>query len=166
MLCFQIKKEMKHLLKPSSAFLVAVMLLLAGRHSFGQTTGNEIIGTWLNQEKEAQIEIDKSGTTYSGKIVWLKEPNDADTGKPRLDKHNPDAKLKSRPILGSELLYGFVFDKGEKEWNKGTIYDGRDGKSYKCYITLNTDGSLKVRGYVGAAWMGLGKTNTWTRKTN
>jgi len=157
---------MKHLLKSSSNFSLAVVLLLASTSSFGQTTGNEIIGTWLNQEKEALIEIDKHGTTYSGKITWLKEPNDTETGKQRLDKYNPDKKLQSRPILGSELLYGFVFDKDEKEWSKGTIYDGREGKSYKCYITLNPDGSLKVRGYIGAAWMGLGKTNTWTRKTN
>lgn len=166
MLCILIKKNMKHLLKSSSSFVHAFVLLLATTYSFGQTTGDEILGTWLNQEKEAQIEITKTGETYSGKIVWLKLPNDPETGKARLDKFNPDSKLRSRPILGSELLYGFIFDNNEKEWNEGTIYDGRESKSYKCYMSLNPDGSLKVRGYVGLSWMGLGKTNIWTRKTN
>lgn len=157
---------MKLLLKPSATYLVGLALLLITRVSVAQNTGNEIIDTWWNQEKEAQIKIYQSGSTYAGKIVWLKEPNDPETGKPKLDKKNPDTKLRSRPILGSDLLYGFTFDKSEKEWVGGTIYDGREGKTYKCYITLNTDGTLKVRGYIGASWMGLGKTNTWTRKTN
>lgn len=157
---------MKHLLNPSSKVLYALVLLLASTYTFGQTTGDEILGIWLNEEKEAQIEIRRSGAIYSGKIVWLKEPNDPETGKPKLDKHNPDSKLQSRAILGSELLYGFVFNKEEMAWSEGTIYDGRSGKSYKCYLSINADGSLKVRGYMGASWMGLGKTNTWIRENH
>jgi uncharacterized protein (DUF2147 family) len=157
---------MKHLLKSPAPYIVGIALLFITTVSTAQNTGNEIIDTWWNQEKEAQIEIYQSGSTYAGKIVWLKEPNDPETGKPKLDKKNPVTKLRSRSLLGSDLLYGFTFDKSEKEWIDGTIYDGREGKTYKCYIVLNTDGTLKVRGYIGASWMGLGKTNIWTRKTN
>lgn len=157
---------MKHILNLSSNFLCALAQSFVGTWSYGQTTGDEILGTWFNQEREARIEIKRSSATYSGKIVWLKDPNDPDTGKPRLDKHNPDSKLQSRQILGSELLYGFVFNQDKMEWSDGTIYDGREGKSYKCYLSLNPDGTLKVRGYVGASWMGLGKTNIWTREKN
>lgn len=148
------------------SFLLSLLLTALITQAVAQTRGDDILGVWWNQEKEAQIEIYQSGSSYSGKIVWLKEPNDPETGKPKLDKKNPDAKLRSRAILGSDLLFGFTFNKSEKEWAGGTIYDGREGKSYKCYISLNADGSLKVRGYIGASWMGLGKTNTWTRTTN
>lgn len=145
----------------SVCFLLA--MLFQSTRSFSQTTGDELIGNWWNQEKEAQIEIYKNGNTYSGKIVWLKEPTDLTTGKPKLDLKNPDTKLRSRPVIGTDLLFGFVFDKSEKEWTGGTIYDARDGKSYKSYLKRNTDGTLKVRGYIGASWMKLGKTNIWTK---
>ena len=154
---------MKKLFKPLTKLCFVLAMLFQSTHSFSQTEGNEIIGNWWNQEKEAQIEIYKNGNTYSGKIIWLKEPNDTETGKPKLDKKNPDKKLRSRPILGSDLLYGFAFDKSENEWTGGTIYDAREGKTYKCYIKFNADKTLKVRGYIGAAWMGFGKTNIWTK---
>lgn len=142
---------------------IGLALLFLSSKSFSQTTGDEIIGTWWNQEKDGQIEIYKSGNTYAGKLIWMKDPNNPSTGKPLLDQKNPDEKLRSNPILGSNLMYGFVFSKGDKEWSDGKIYDGREGKTYKCYIKINADKTLKVRGYIGAAWMGLGKTNTWTR---
>lgn len=157
---------MKYLSTSAATYIVGIVLQFITTVSAAQNTGNEIVDTWWNQEKEAQIEIYQRGSTYAGKIVWLKEPNDPETGKLKLDMKNPDTNLRSRPILGSDLLHGFTFDKSEKEWVDGTIYDGREGKTYKCYIALNTDGTLKVRGYIGASWMGLGKTNIWTRKTN
>src|SRR5688572_157638 len=120
---------MKHLLKSSFRCIAGIAAILMSTGALAQTTGNEILGTWWNQERDAQIEIYQNGSTYSGKIVWLKEPNDPQTGKPKSDKKNPDEKLRSRPIVGSDLLYGFAFNKSEKEWAGGTIYDGREGKS-------------------------------------
>lgn len=131
--------------------------------SFCQTTGDEIIGIWLSQEKDAKIEIYKSGNTYAGKIIWLKEPNDHETGKPQIDKKNPDIKLRTRPIMGMNLVYGFSFNKKDKEWSGGIIYDGRSGQTYKCYLELKETTVLKIRGYIGASWMGLGKTVLWSR---
>lgn len=154
---------MKHSLKFTTKLFLGLALLLISAKSFCQTTGDEIIGTWWNQEKDGKIEIYKSDNTYAGKLIWIKEPNDTTTGKPLLDKKNPDEKLRGKPILGSNLMYGFVFNKEDKEWIDGKIYNGREGDTYKCYIELNSDKTLKVRGYIGASWMGLGKTNTWTR---
>jgi len=76
---------------------------------------------------------------------------------------NPNEKLCSKPLLGSNLLYGFTFDKDDKEWSNGKIYDGRKGKTYKCMIKINADHTLNVSGYIGASWMGLGETSIWTR---
>lgn len=43
----------------------------------------------------------------------------------------------------------------------GTIYDPRNGKTYECEVTLEYDGTLEVRGYVGLPL--YGKTVVWTR---
>jgi uncharacterized protein (DUF2147 family) len=125
-----------------------------------------IVGKWLNQEKEAQIEIAPCGGKYCGKIIWLQEPNYPPQDpkgmgdKPKVDRENPDPAKKGRPILGLNLVWGFTFA-GENRWEGGFIYDPRDGKTYKCKMTLETPDHLKVRGFIGISL--IGKTNHWTR---
>ena len=43
----------------------------------------------------------------------------------------------------------------------GAIYSAEDGKAYKANLSLQADGTLRLRGYVGAPI--LGKTQIWTR---
>ncbi|SHL73618.1 DUF2147 domain-containing protein [Flavobacterium saccharophilum] len=150
----------------NSKLFLLIILFFSGVNSFSQSTGDEIIGTWWNQEKDGQIEIYKSGSTYSGKLIWMKNQNDPVTGKLLLDKKNPNEKLRGKPLLNSNLMYGFIFIREDKEWSDGKIYDGRKGKTYKCIIKLNADSTIKVTGYIGASWMGLGETSIWTRKNN
>ena len=45
------------------------------------------------------------------------------------------------------------------EWNDGKILDPKTGKIYKCYISLEDENKLKVRGYIGFAL--LGRTQYW-----
>ncbi len=125
-----------------------------------------ILGTWWNQEKEAQIEIYQCDGKYCGKIVFLKEPNypakdpKGMAGKPKVDRENPDPAKKERPILGINMVGGFTHS-GGNVWENGFIYDPRDGKSYKCKLTLESPDNLKVRGFLGISL--IGKTNNWTR---
>jgi uncharacterized protein (DUF2147 family) len=117
---------------------------------------DDILGIWLNQEKSAKIEVFKKNNKYYGKIVWLKEP--MRDGKPKLDKENEDKSLRSRPIMGMQILNDFEFD--DDEWEDGTIYDPKNGETYSCYITKEGD-KLNVRGYVGISL--LGRTTIWTK---
>ena len=125
-----------------------------------------IVGKWWNQEKEAQIEIYACEGKFCGKIVWLKIPDyPADDpkgmgGKPRVDRENPDSLKRERPVLGMNMLSGFTHSGGNL-WEGGQIYDPREGKTYKCKMTLETPDHLKVRGFIGISL--IGKTNEWTR---
>jgi len=47
------------------------------------------------------------------------------------------------------------------EYNSGKILDPKNGKIYKCFITLESKDKLKVRGYIGFAL--LGRTQYWYR---
>lgn len=123
-------------------------------------SSDDILGFWLNEEKDAKIEITNVSGKYFGKVVWLKEPNETD-GRPKVDDQNPEPSLQNRPIIGLELLKNFVFD--EDEWNSGTIYDPDNGKTYKCTIKKGSSILLNIRGYIGKEWMGLGRTTVWTR---
>ena len=60
-----------------SLFLSIVIVF--SLNSFSQTLKvDEVIGTWLVGNSKAKIKIYKNGTKYYGKIVWLREPTDAD----------------------------------------------------------------------------------------
>ncbi|MDA9555311.1 DUF2147 domain-containing protein [Pelobium sp.] len=137
--------------------LLFVAFLLATSAVFSQSA-DAIVGKWLNKDKDAHIQIYKKGSSYFGKLVWLKNPND-EAGKAKVDTKNPDDKLKSRPIWGLEILQNFTYDDGT--WEDGTIYDPKSGKTYSCKMTLKDTNSLNVRGFIGISL--IGRTDVWTR---
>jgi uncharacterized protein (DUF2147 family) len=119
-----------------------------------------VVGTWLNGTKRGHVQIYKQGDKYFGKLIWLKEPNDPATNKPKIDNKNPDAKMQSRPLMGLNIMTNFEFD-GGNVWDEGKIYNPEDGKTYSCKMTLKDPNTLDVRGYVGISL--IGKSQTWTR---
>lgn len=139
--------------KTMLATLVPATLLLLVAAARAETP----IGVW--ESGKSHIEIYDCGQLLCGRIVALDEPLDA-KGNAKTDMNNPDPALSTRPIMGMDLIAGFS-RKTDKRWVGGTIYDPRDGKTYKCRMTLQDDGTLEVRGYVGLPL--LGKTVVWTR---
>lgn len=117
-----------------------------------------IKGIWMNDEKDAKIEIYKSGASYFGKIIWTKDMYQADGKTPKKDTRNPDAALQNRTIQHLVILSGFTYDDGE--WNGGEIYDPKSGKTYKSKMKLK-GANLEIRGYLGSSF--FGKTTVWTR---
>ena len=59
-----------------------------------------VLGKWYTEAGDAQVEIYQSGDKLNGKIVWLEQ------GPETKDKHNPDAKLQSRKLMGVNILSG------------------------------------------------------------
>ncbi len=127
--------------------------------TFSDGNDNKILGTWLNESGKAKVKIVKRGTQFFGEIIWLRDPKDA-KGKEKLDKENPKKELKTKPIVGLEILKGFKYI-GEKKWEGGTIYDPENGKTYDCNIAMKDNNTLKIRGYIGISL--LGRTTTWSR---
>jgi uncharacterized protein (DUF2147 family) len=124
-----------------------------------QDSADKIIGIWEPSNGKARVKVEKIGSKYFGKIVWLREPNDPETNAPKLDKNNPDESLRSTPLKGYRMLKDFVF-KGD-EWADGTIYDPENGSTYSCSIKMKNDNTLEIRGYIGVK--ALGRTDVWKR---
>jgi uncharacterized protein (DUF2147 family) len=125
-----------------------------------QDQGDRIIGIWEPSNGKARVKVEKIGTRYYGKIVWLKEPNDPETGKPKVDKNNSDANLQNVPLKGYRLLKDFNFKSGN-EWDGGTIYDPENGSTYDCVITMKDNNTLDIRGFIGIS--AFGRTDVWKR---
>ncbi len=125
-----------------------------------------ILGIWNNEDGRAKIDISEYGGKYCGRIVWLKEPDyppgdkSGMGGKPRLDLENPGPSLRNRPLLGLQIMDGFVYV-GNGIWEHGRIYDPVSGKTYKARMTLESPHRLLLRGYVGIPL--FGKSTVWTR---
>ncbi|WP_338870496.1 DUF2147 domain-containing protein [Spirosoma sp. SC4-14] len=144
--------------------LVALLLLLTVTLSaFSSQPGNPdaVLGKWLSARKKNQVQIYKQGNKYYGKLVWMAEPNDPLTNKPKVDSQNPDEKLRNRPLMNLPILSNLVY-KGGNVWAEGQIYNPEDGKTYNCDVTLKDENSMDFHGYIlGMPF--LGKTKTWTR---
>lgn len=121
---------------------------------------DSILGLWKNGEGTGIVQIYKSGDKYFGRIVWLKELNDA-TGKPRTDINNPDEKKRATPLKGMTNLRNFIHD-GKNIWEDGNIYDPKTGNDYSCVMTLINENTLEVRGYIGVSL--FGRTDVWKRQ--
>lgn len=120
---------------------------------------DSILGRWLSESGKAKVEIFKTGDKYYGKIVWLKTPLN-EQGQPKVDKNNPDPAKRNHKLMGLLLLKSFVYD-GKGVWKSGTIYDPEKGKEYNCIMTLKSNGTLSIRGYVGISL--LGRSTIWAR---
>lgn len=146
----------------SLCFYLSVVLLILPTMGHG-VQGDDILGEWVVEGGLAIIEIAKKDDRYFGAIVALKEPNylpserEELAGTPRLDLNNQSESLRSRPLMGMELMSGFRFSEGE--WVDGEIYDPENGSTYSCKISLAEDGTLHVRGYVGVSLLGC--TTIW-----
>lgn len=122
---------------------------------------NAVVGIWETAgDKKGNVQIYEKGNTFFGKLIKLAEPTDPQTGKPKLDRKNPDAAKQSRPLLNLPLMYNFKYD-GGNVWSDGKIYDPESGKEYNCKMTLKNANTLEVRGYLGISL--LGRTQVWTR---
>jgi uncharacterized protein (DUF2147 family) len=121
-----------------------------------------VVGKWKTIDDEtgrakAIVEIyEKSGKIY-GKVVDILEVEN----KKRVCS-NCSGEDKNKPILGMTIIKGL--SKDGSQYTNGKILDPKNGKLYKCYITLETKDKLKVRGYIGISL--LGRTQYWYRVKN
>lgn len=139
--------------------IFCAFLIMFNTYAQAPNEGDAIIGVWESGNGKARIKIDKASDKFNGRIVWLKEPLD-ETGKPKVDKNNPDEALRSKPLLGYSMLKAFTYS-GDKTWEEGTIYDPESGSTYSCTITMTDDNTLDVRGFIGVSL--FGRTDVWKR---
>lgn len=127
--------------------LFSILLGLFATMGYAQ----DIMGKWVTEAGDAQVEIYEHNGKVNGKIVWLQK------GPDTKDVHNKDEKLRSRKLMGVNILSGLT--KKKEKWEGGRIYNPKNGKDYKCSIWMEGN-KLKVRGYIGFLY----ETQTWTRK--
>ena len=140
--------------------LMLGLVLFMAFGAIAQAEADRLTGVWEPSHGKAKVKIDKIGSKYYGRIVWLKEPIDEETKKPKVDKNNPDEKLRSTPLRGYRILKDFVYS-DENEWSEGSIYDPENENTYNCVIKMTDENTLDIRGYIGIST--FGRTDVWKR---
>ncbi len=133
---------------------IAMIVMCASLSTYAQ----DVVGKWKLEDGSAIVEVYQQGDAFNGKIVWLQNPTEAD-GSPAKDDKNPDAKLRSRELIGLNMLSGLKKNGGE--YSGGSIYDPGNGKTYNCSMKVEGD-VLKVRGSLDKRGL-LGRTMDWFR---
>lgn len=142
------------------AFVTIAMLLTALLTTRGaQADAPE--GRWLTQDKDGVVEIYHCGEVLCGRLLWFRMQSLHDNPQ-ALDIHNPTVGLRNRPLCGLVILSGFR-PEGQDRWTGGSAYDPESGHTYSGNITLEPDGHLSLRGYIGISL--FGRSEEWTRYT-
>ena len=123
----------------------------------------DIRGLWVDsRERDKQavaVWIDECDGRLCGHIYWLKKPLSA-VAPPKRDRPNPNVLLRARPRCGLRIMSGFR-RLTENTWGEGEIYNPGSGQTYQGNLSLGSDGTLGVRGFVGISV--FGKTIEWVR---
>lgn len=141
-----------------------VLLLLSATTPFSAGPSG-ILGIWRTERDESKVEIYRCGEKLCGSIIWLKNPiytdsRDGQVGTPIIDRKNPEPALRSRPLVGLQILGGFS-EEGVDTWGKGTCYDPKSGMTYRGKIHLSAPDRLELRGFIGIPL--FGRSSLWTR---
>ncbi|MEC4003812.1 DUF2147 domain-containing protein [Flavobacterium sp. SUN052] len=129
---------------------------------FQITFAQSVLGKWKTIDDEtgkekAVVEIYEVDGKIYGRIVEILEAEHR--YKKCILCQGSD---KDKPIMGLIFIKGLTKD-GD-EYSGGKILDPKNGKLYKCYITLENKDKLKVRGYIGISL--FGRTQYWYRVKN
>jgi len=137
--------------------VASFVFLLIVTTAFAQSKG--ILGKWKTIDDEtgkpvSVVEIFESKGRIYGKVVELYNPKNV-----HRKCENCSGDDKNKPLLGLIVIKGLTKD--GNEYTNGKILDPKQGKLYKCVISLVGADKLKVRGYIGVSL--IGRTQIWER---
>lgn len=123
-----------------------------------QSDSDRILGVWLNNTKDAKVEIFEKEGNYFGKIVWVAIPAKKD-GSTNTNLKYPDPEQIRSKIMGLEILSNLKYENGE--WVDGEIYSPKKKEKADCKIKISDDNKeLYVTASKGFLFS---KTVVWTR---
>lgn len=131
------------------AAVLAATLAVAG--AYEQTSA--VLGYW-REPGGSIIRVAPCERQVCVEIVWLPARDHGFT-----DLHNPDPKLRSRPLCGLRIGEGFV-QVDPQHASGGRLYDPRSGHTYSGEMTAEGN-LLHLRGYI--EFRIFGRTQTWAR---
>ncbi len=101
-----------------------------------------IIGKWLMPNKMGTLKIYKCNNHFCGKIIDMEQK--AKNGGPLLDVENPVDSLKTRHVVGLQVMSGYKYAEKNK-WIDGNFYIPKKGKEASPDFILIDKNHLNIK---------------------
>jgi uncharacterized protein (DUF2147 family) len=111
-----------------------------------EALADQALGTWRLSDGRVTVRIRPCGSNLCGFIVGLAKPLDKQ-GRPKVDHENPNPALRSRPVMGLQVLFN-MRGSGNGSWT-GTIYNADDGGTYSARLKLRDPGKMQLKACLG-----------------
>jgi uncharacterized protein (DUF2147 family) len=105
------------------------------------------VGLWRAKDG-GQVRVAACGKALCGFIATTVPRIDPQTGRPPVDKHNPDPARRTRPLAGVMILIGMKAD-GPGQWS-GELYNDDDGRIYAGHLKELGPQAIRIEGCSGA----------------
>ncbi|MGB3624263.1 MAG: DUF2147 domain-containing protein [Henriciella sp.] len=136
-----------------SGLMVLAIALAPGPAVAGDLS--DLVGTWRTVRHGADIRISNCGDgTPCGTLISVDLGIVGDSTR---DENNRDKVLRSRPLDGLPILWGY--SNGSDGWRNGRLYNPETGQTFRSSLSLISQNELKVRGCLGP----LCRSQIWTR---
>ncbi len=132
----------KYLRLEKTGIIFSLLFLLTITISAQSAEKDLIIGQWLMPDKMGTLEIYKCKNLFCGKIIEMEQK--AENGGPLLDVENPVDSLKSRPVVGLQVMSGYKYA-GENKWTDGNFYIPKKGKEASPDFILVDKNHLNIK---------------------
>ncbi len=121
----------------------------------------KVCGKWKLDDDRLIVQVYKDGMEFKAKIVWFDDHDDSRELDYWTDEKNPDPTLRTRKLLGMNVLEKLTYNQQTNSWEDGMIYDAKHGKLWNSSAYIDKEGALKVKGYWHYKF--IGKTLTFKR---
>jgi uncharacterized protein (DUF2147 family) len=125
-----------------------------------RAAADPVFGDWLTVDGAAKVRVGPCAANAAltcGTLLWLKDGKDA-AGGPKHDANNPDPALRSRALVGLQIISDMKRE-APGVWKDGRMYVVGTGRTSRGNLAVGADGALKVEGCVAV----LCQAKTWTR---
>ena len=120
------------------------LVLLAVSSSTSSESNKTMEGYWLTSQSIVQVQNCDQNLCATIEHLFVDDDIDPKSIK---DSNNKKRSLRSRPLIGINLLEDFPSNAlGKKVLQNGKIYDPGRGRVFKSNLYLLDDGTLKVEG--------------------
>jgi len=139
-----------------------ILLFTPNAHGLVLEACDRICGKWQSEKKNCIVQVYRDGEDFKARLVWFDDADEPD--KPmesRVDYKNPDKSLRTRKLIGMNVLEQLEYQPKTNSWENGMIYDAQTGKKWNSSAYLTSDGALKVTGYWHFKF--IGRTMTFHR---
>lgn len=131
---------------------ITACILLAALAATGAVEAQQAAdptGIWLTETGDSKVRIARCGGGYCGTLVSVSGPG--------MDTNNPDASLRSRSLVGVQIMNART---PGSDGFEGSLYNPKDGKTYSGSLKVKGPASVEVAGCVMSVFC---KRQTWTR---